>query len=92
MTKDEIRTKIADLIKQWVNQPTLMDDGWTAAHLATKSKHKIFVFLIEKLGANVHLRNKNGVSLMHKAALDDNTFAITYLRDKCSIGIMDTDL
>mmetsp|Transcript_39599 Transcript_39599/g.60577 ORF Transcript_39599/g.60577 Transcript_39599/m.60577 type:complete len:106 (+) Transcript_39599:835-1152(+) len=70
---------------------TLQDDGWTALHLATKTSSPFCKYLIEDLGANVLLRNRNGVSLMHKAALDDNTYMITYLRDKCQMGLSEVD-
>lgn len=46
---------------------------------------------LTSLGANVQQRNKNGVSLMHKAAMDDNTYIITYLRDKCAFDISEVD-
>mmetsp|Transcript_8320 Transcript_8320/g.13911 ORF Transcript_8320/g.13911 Transcript_8320/m.13911 type:complete len:388 (-) Transcript_8320:541-1704(-) len=51
----------------------------------------MFRFLIEDLGASAYLKNKNGVSVMHKAALDDNNFAITYLRDKLAHPIQEAD-
>jgi len=50
----------------------------------------MFFYLIS-LGANVEIRNKNGVNLMHKAAMDDNTYIITYLRDKCNFDIKEVD-
>ena len=43
------------------------------------------------MGANINIRNKNGVSLMHKAAIDNNTYLITYLRDKTDLSISDVD-
>lgn len=39
------------------------------------------------LGANLNIRNKEGVSLMHKAAMDDNTYLITFLREKYNFDI-----
>jgi ankyrin repeat protein len=58
--------------------------------LACKETNEIFEYLISQ-GAKTHLKNKNGVSLMHKAAFDDNTYLITYLRDEASLSIIDTD-
>ena len=46
---------------------------------------------ILKLGADPMIRNKNGVSLMHKAAMDDNSYLITYLRDKLGFTTTDAD-
>lgn len=72
---------------------TILDDGWTAVQLSCRdnTNNEVFLYLIDVLGANVNLRNKNGASLMHKAALDDNTYVITYLRDKAGFSVHDTD-
>lgn len=83
---------IKQTIIQWVNQHTIQDDGWTSLHLACKPGHKdMFFYLHEKLGADLYIKNKNGISLMHKAACDDNSFLITYLRDKANFRINEVD-
>jgi|TARA_B110001450_G_C17170307_1_gene299063 ankyrin repeat protein len=83
---------LCEEIRVWVNQFTLKDDGWTSLHLATQDKSKeIFFYVYQDLGANINVRNKNGVSLMHKAASDNNTYLITYLRDKTELSISDVD-
>ena len=70
---------------------TLSDDGWNPLHLATNSSVDLFRYLIEELGANPEAKNKNGVTVMHKAAFDNNNYAITYLRDKFGIKINQID-
>ena len=50
----------------------------------------MFIHIV-KLGADPLIRNKNGVSLMHKAAMDDNSYLITYLRDKLKFTISEAD-
>ena len=83
---------LSEEIRVWVDQFTLKDDGWTSLHLATKIQQKeIFFYVYQQLGANINIRNKNGVTLMHKAAIDDNTYLITYLRDKTGLSISDVD-
>lgn len=67
-----------------------MDDGWTALHLACKNSNDLFMYLIE-LGADTRLKNKNEMSLMHKAAFDDNTYLITYLRDQSLFNVTHAD-
>lgn len=91
LSDEDIQVKTTEIIKNWVNAVTLQDDGWTALHLSAKTSNVFFEYLIEELGANTHLRNKNGVSLMHKAALDDNNYVLTYLRDKCQMSISEVD-
>jgi len=46
---------------------------------------------ILSLGADPYIRNKHGASLMHKAAKDDNTSLITYLRDKLKMSVDEKD-
>jgi len=91
--KAAIEAHIKEGISSWVNMATILDDGWTAVQLSCKynTNNEVFLYLIDILGANVNLRNKNGASLMHKAALDDNTYAITYLRDKAGFAVDHTD-
>ena len=90
--KEKIEFIIKDTIKQWVNQFTLQDDGWTALHLSCKPGFKdIFFYIYEKLDGDLKINNKNGVSLMHKASCDDNSYLITYLRDKMNFSISQTD-
>jgi ankyrin repeat protein len=67
----------------------LSDDGWTALHLACNS-NDIFEYLVS-IGASTKIKNKNGVSLMHKAAFDDNTYLLTYLRDEHGHSVSDLD-
>lgn len=45
------------------------------------SDNELFLYLLS-LGADVTFRNEAGLSLMHKAAIEDNSYIITYLRDK----------
>jgi ankyrin repeat protein len=93
MSKQEIEKNINLAITQWVNAKTRSDDEWTALHIATQPKKKeLFTYLHCKLGADLFIKNKYGVSLMHKAACDDNTYLITYLRDKAGFEISETDV
>ena len=89
--REKIAGIIDDCIRKWVNILTFMDDGWTALHLACKTNNEIFLYLIS-LGADPKIKNKKGMSLMHKAAYDDNTYLITYLRDECHFSVNDVDL
>ena len=65
-----------------MNLSTLFDDGWTALHLSTCTNEEMFVYLHEVLHADLLTKNKNGVTVLHKAAKDDSTYLITYLLEK----------
>jgi len=69
-----------------------MGDGWTALHLATaKGNDDIFMYILQKLGADPTIRSKTGITLMHKAAMDGNSFLITYLRQRLNFRVDDLD-
>ena len=55
-----------------------------------KGLNDMFMYIIS-LGADPNMKNKHGATLMHKAAKDDNTSLITYLRDKLGFSICETD-
>jgi len=96
LSKEQIDQLIKGSINLWVNQMTPKDEGWTALHLACKvnlldkGSNEIFK-LILSLGADPYMRNKHGASLMHKAAKDDNTSLITFLRDKLNFSVSEKD-
>lgn len=83
--KEHIDEKIKQAVLKWIDDATVTDDGWTALHLSCKNNEMVNYLI--NLGANLHLRNKKGVSMMHKAAMDDNTYLITYLRDVHNFSI-----
>jgi len=66
-------------------------EGWTALHLSCNKSREIFHHLAEQLGADLSTKNPRGISLMHKAAFDDNTYILTYLRDKAGHGFSELD-
>jgi ankyrin repeat protein len=48
--------------------------------------NEIFKYLLTQ-GAIVNVETLTGVSILHQAAIDDNTYILTYLRDKCNFNI-----
>ena len=91
MTKEQMEVHINETLQNWFNAVTLTDDGWTALHLACSSNNDLFIFMAENLNMNLATKNKNGVNLMHKAAMDDNSYLVTYLRDKARFKIDEED-
>lgn len=75
------------VLKRWVESITMNKARVTALHYATKYS-KLFVYLVEECGADVTIRDPHGMSILHKAAYDDNSYLITYLRDKSGFDIM----
>lgn len=87
----EAEKQISKLILDWVNMNSLFDDGWTALHLSISSSEALFVYLAETLGADLTAKNKNGVTLLHKAAKDDSQFVIAYLLEKGCLALSAKD-
>ena len=56
--------------------------GWTALHLACRNATKATVDLLLKYNANIQLRDNNGRTPFHFAALNDNQELIKYLFEK----------
>lgn len=47
--------------------------------------------MAEELRADMKLKNLHGWSVFHKAAFDDNSYILTYLRDKAAFQLQETD-
>lgn len=83
---------------QWINTPTppQFTEGWTPLHLSCKVQmmcsgaNEMFKYLLAQ-GADLNVVTKSGISILHKAAIDDNTYILTYLRDKCNFPMNQTD-
>ena len=88
MSKDQMVQNVNLVLKRWVDSVTLNKARVTALHYATKLSSKLFVYLVEECGADVTIRDPHGMSVMHKAAFDDNSYLITYLRDKSGFDVM----
>lgn len=64
----------------WLNARTLAQDGWTALHISCgESSGKLFKFLAVVMGADVTQLSNAGISLLQKAAYDDNVEVIKIL-------------
>lgn len=51
----------------------------------------MFLFLVEELGADLTMKNLKDITLMHKAAYDDNTYVLTYLVEKSTCSVHEVD-
>lgn len=79
-------------MRNWVNLKTQNNNGWTALHFAcNKEWSEMFIYMAEELKADLSLKNLHGWSVFHKAAFDDNSYILTYLRDKAGFQMQETD-
>jgi len=91
VTREKIDGIIGATVRKWADELTTKIDNWSALHLACKDQNEIFLYLVQELGATLNVRNKNGLTLMHKAAIDNNNFLLTYLRDVGEFKIDEVD-
>lgn len=89
LTQDQMVKQSSQVVSSWANLPTRSYDGWTALHLACRHRNEIFQYLVEEVEADLKATNDNGITLMHKAAYDDNNYIITYLVEKAKVHNFD---
>lgn len=63
-------------IKDWVNQVTKDDNGFFAIHFACFLGQSAVIRLLYKYGAELHVRNKLGLTPVHVAAQADKAFSL----------------
>ena len=56
-----------------------------------KNKFKLLEFLENKFGADLYIKLNNERTVLHQAAIEDNTYLITYLHNKLNINTKDKD-
>ena len=93
MTPDQINNIKREVRKQvanWVNTPSRTDQGFYPLHYASFHGQIKLIKLLVRNGANVWVKNKMGINMMHVAAQGDQAFSLTYFREK-GISINSTD-
>ena len=78
------------MLVQWINSKTTKEQ-LTALHFASfKGNLRVTKMLIEH-GANVNLRDKNGLTVIHVAAQGDQVAMIYYLQQYQKLDINEPD-
>jgi len=55
-------------LKDWINQHSKGEEGFTALHFAAFHGNMKNIRLLMKYGANVHAKNKQEINMLHVAA------------------------
>lgn len=66
-------------IKDWCNQVTDDENGFFAIHYACFLGQSTIIKLLYKYGAELHVRNKAGLTPVHVAAQADQAFSLQFL-------------
>lgn len=67
------------MIKQWVNQQTVCENGFVSMHFACYQGDSEVIRLLYKYGSNLTAENKLGLQPVHVAAQADRAFPLTFL-------------
>lgn len=69
-------------IRDWVNKPSDDEDGWTALHIASgRDTSDFFKYLAQQLGADLKIKTKTGITILHQAAMSGNTYILSFLHE-----------
>jgi ankyrin repeat protein len=82
-----VRRTVKDRMRLYVNRRTNNEEGFTALHYASFHGNANIIDLLMKHGADMHLKNKHGMSVLHLAAQNDQAYSLTYFKERgLSIG------
>jgi len=76
-------------IKKWVNMPTSSDEGFYPLHFSSFHGNPKLIELLVAAGANINVKNKQGINLLHVGAQGDQAYSLTYFKNH--INLNDTD-
>ncbi|CAK59282.1 unnamed protein product (macronuclear) [Paramecium tetraurelia] len=76
--KKQHKHKCASILTEWVNQQT--EDGFVAFHFAAYRGNIEMILEFEKCGANLYIRNAQGMNGLHLAAQGDQPKSVVYFK------------
>lgn len=85
-----IKRRVRDTIREWVNLPSKGDEGFFPLHFASFHGNAKLVKLLVRCGADVHVRNKQGINMLHVAAQGDQAFSLTFFHQQ-GVPLAETD-
>ena len=70
------------MVGQWVNTPSKSEEGFYPLHFASFHGNVKLIKLLVRNGANIWVKNKQGINMLHVAAQGDQAYSLTYFREK----------
>lgn len=81
-TAEQIKRKVRDAIREWVNIPSKGEEGFIPLHFASFHGNVKLIKLLVRAGSNVLARNKQGINMLHVAAQGDQAFSLIYFKNR----------
>ena len=87
---ESIKKQVRQMVAEWINTPSRSEEGFYPMHFASFHGNVKLIKLLHKNGADIRVRNKQGINMLHVAAQGDQPYSLTYFREK-GLGINSTD-
>jgi hypothetical protein len=81
---------IFENLREWVHALKLCQGKQLYEEIINLNKlaNKLLKYLADECGADLHMETSHGISILHRAAQDDNYYLVTYLRDAKAFDMM----
>ena len=70
-TLNNIKREVRKMVSVWINTPSKSDEGFFPLHFASFHGNVKLIKLLVKNGANIWVKNKQGINMLHVAAQGD---------------------
>eukprot|EP00347_Sterkiella_histriomuscorum_P002633 403367392 len=81
-TAEQIKNKVRNAIKEWINIPSRSDEGVYPIHFAAFHGNPRMIKLMVKIGADITVRSKLGINLIHVSAQGDQAYSLVYFKNR----------
>jgi ankyrin repeat protein len=68
MIDDSIQEERRAILKEWINQHSKGEEGFTALHFASFHGNMKLIKMLISHGANIHAKNRQDINMLHVAA------------------------
>ena len=70
-TLNNIKREVRKMVAQWINTPSKSEEGFYPLHFASFHGNVKLIKLLVRNGANIWVKNKQGINMLHVAAQGD---------------------
>lgn len=70
-TLNNIKREVRKMVATWINTPSNSDEGFYPLHFASFHGNVKLIKLLVRNGANIWVKNKQGINMLHVAAQGD---------------------
>ena len=79
---NNIKREVRKAVAVWINTQSNSDEGFYPLHFASFHGNVKLIKLLVKNGADIWVKNKQGINMLHVAAQGDQAYSLTYFIKK----------